>query len=239
MSISMTVPLLSVDDVQICRIIQRLNRFVVRVEIQGKTSLAHINNTGRLLEFLIQGKKAFCFPTKTGGTTACRLFAVEESGLGALIDTQLQMKAFEKMVEKEVLPWLTGFRIQRRNPRLDNSVLDYLLKDKSTEIYLEVKSAVLREGHFAMYPDCPTTRGQRHVQDLTRYAQGGGRALIVFMAALPQVAAFKPHIAGDPILSRLLQKAQSVGVKVRAVGLHYAPQDSMIHLFDPDLRVDL
>jgi sugar fermentation stimulation protein A len=235
----MAVPLMKVDDVQVCRIIQRLNRFVVKVEIRGKIHPAHINNTGRLQEFLIQGKKAFCFPTKTGGATDCRLFAIAESGVGALIDTQLQMKVFEKMVEAGALPWLKGTQILRRNPRLGNSVLDYLLKDDSTEVFLEVKCAVLREGHFAMYPDCPTIRGQRHVRELIRYAQERGRAIIVFMAALPHVTAFKPHRAGDPILSELLQKAQTEGVKVRAIGLHYTPQDSVIHLFDPDLRVVL
>jgi sugar fermentation stimulation protein A len=239
MSESASVPLLRLDIVQKCRVIRRLNRFVVRIGIQGKTHLAHINNTGRLQEFLIQGKKAFCFPTETGGTTDFRLFAIEESNLGALIDTQLQMKALEKTIEAEALPWLKGNRILRRNPRLDNSVLDYLLKDDSTEAYLEVKSAVLREGRFAMYPDCPTIRGQRHVQELTRYAQKGGRAIIVFMAALPQVTAFKPYTPGDPVLHALLREAKSKGVQVRAIGLHFNPEDSAIHLFNPDLRVDL
>ncbi|MFC2163709.1 DNA/RNA nuclease SfsA [Acidobacteriota bacterium] len=239
MSDSKPVPLLEVDNVQICRIVKRLNRFVVSVEIKGKTCFAHINNTGRLQEFLIEGRKAYSFKTQTGGTTDCRLFAIGESGLGALIDTQLQMKAFEKMVEVEALPWLKGFRIQKRNPRLGNSVLDYHLKDGSTEIYLEVKSAVLREAHFAMYPDCPTTRGQRHVKELTQYAQKGGTTTIVFMAALPRVTAFKPYEAGDPILHDLLQEAKTKGVNIRAIGLYYNPEDSSIHLFNPDLRIDL
>ncbi len=227
------------DKVQICRIITRLNRFVVKVEINGQARLAHINNTGRLQEFLVHGRLAYCFKTKTGGVTDCRLFAVKETGLGALIDTQLQMKAFEKMVEAEVLPWLKGYRILKRNPRLEDSLLDYLLKDDNTKVYLEVKSAVLRDGNFAMYPDCPTTRGQRHVKELTRYAQGGGKAVIVFMAALPQVIAFKSHRAGDPILHELLQGAKSEGVDVRAIGLYFNPEDSSILLSNPDLRIDL
>jgi len=236
---SLSTPLLTVEHAQVCRIIKRLNRFVVRVEIQGQARLAHINNTGRLQEFLIEGRKAYCFKTQTRGTTDCRLFAVKETGLGALIDTQLQMKAFEKMVDAEALLWLKGFRIQKRNPRLGNSLLDYLLKDGSTEIYLEVKSAVLREGDFATYPDCPTTRGQRHVKELTRYAQGGGKAVIVFMAALPQVTAFKPYQPGDPILHDLLREAKAEGVNIKAIGLHFNPEDSAIHLFNPDLRIAL
>lgn len=236
---SLSMPLLTVEHVKNCRIIQRLNRFVVKVEIKKQIHLAHINNTGRLQEFLVHGKKAYCFKTNTGGTTDFRLFAVKETGLGALIDTQLQMKAFEKMVDAEALPWLKGFRIHKRNPRLGRSLLDYLLKDGGTEIYLEVKSAVLRDGDFATYPDCPTTRGQRHVRELTRYAQGGGKAVIVFMAALPQVTAFRPYLPGDPILHELLRKAKAEGVNIRAIGLHFNPEDSAIHLFNPDLRIAL
>ena len=235
----MSTPLLTVEHVQNCRIIKRLNRFVVRVEIKGQAHLAHINNTGRLQEFLFHGKKAYCFKTNTGGTTDCRLFAVKETGLGALIDTQLQMKAFEKMVDAEALPWLKGFRIQKRNPKLGNSLLDYLLEDGSTEIYLEVKSAVLREGESAMYPDCPTTRGQRHVRELTQYTQEGGKGVIVFMAALPQVTAFKPFQRGDPMLHMLLQEAKAAGVNIRAIGLHFNPEDNAIHLFNSDLRIAL
>ena len=239
MNESLPVPLLTVDNVQICRIVTRLNRFVVEVEIEGQTRLAHINNTGRLQEFLIGGRKAYCYKTRAGGATDCRLFAIEESGLGALIDTQLQMKSFEKSVEAKVLPWLKGYRIQRRNPRLGHSVLDYLLTDAHTEVYLEVKSAVLREGHLAMYPDCPTIRGQRHVRELIRYAKRGGKAFITFMAALPQITAFKPHPTADPVLFELLQKAQSSGVDVRAIGLYFNPKENSIHLFNSDLRVNL
>jgi len=87
--------IIRIDDPQECRIIERLNRFVVKVEIKGNYHPAHINNTGRLSELLVTGRQAFCFRTRHQGKTDFRLFAIEESGLGALIDTQLQMKAFE------------------------------------------------------------------------------------------------------------------------------------------------
>ena len=232
-------PLLTVDKTQDCRIIERLNRFVVRIDIKGHSHLAHINNTGRLKEFLVRGRRAYCFKTTTGKVTDYRLFAIEEKGSGALIDTQLQMKTLATLIEAEALPWLKGYRIQRRNPRLGDSLLDFLLSKDHAEVYLEVKSAVLREGHYAMYPDCPTSRGQRHVMELTRYVQRGGQGVIAFMAALPQVTAFKPYRAGDPVFHELLRQAASKGVQVRAVGLYFNYQDRAIHLFDPDLEIVL
>jgi sugar fermentation stimulation protein A len=199
----------------------------------------HINNTGRLEEFLIRGRKAFCMKTEHKGKTEGRLFAIEERGLGALIDTQLQMKAFERLVDKGQIPWLKDCSIQKRNPRLGASVLDYLLEREDKTVFLEVKSAVLREGRFATYPDCPTTRGQRHVQALTEYSKNGGAATIVFMAALPEVSAFKPSKKGDPLLEEYLLDADKHGVLIKAIGLFFNPIDHHIHLCEPDLPVIL
>lgn len=231
--------ILSVDNISRCRIVERLNRFVVRVEISGKQHSMHINNTGRLEEFLIRGRKAFWMKTEHKGKTEGRLFAIEERGLGALIDTQLQMKAFEWLVEKGQIPWLKDCSIQKKNPRLGASVLDYLLKCNDKTIFLEVKSAVLREGRFATYPDCPTIRGQRHVQELTEYSKKGGAATILFMAALPEVSAFKPYEKGDPLFQKYLLDAYKHGVLIKAIGLFFDPTDNQVCLLDPDLPVFL
>ncbi len=231
--------ILPVDNVRECWIVERLNRFVVLAEVSGKQHSMHINNTGRLEELLIRGRQAFCFWTESPGKTDGRLFAIKERGLGALIDTQLQMKVFERLVGKGGVPWLKGCSIQKRNPRLGASVLDYLLKCESRSVFLEVKSAVLREGRFASYPDCPTARGQRHVQELTAYSKTGGAATIVFMAALPEVSAFKPYQKGDPLLAEYLWDAHNQGVRIKAIGLYFDPRDSHVHLYDPDLPVVL
>ena len=106
-------------------------------------------------------------------------------------------------------------------------------------MYLEVKSAVLREGGFAMYPDCPSLRGQRHVEDLIDWARGGGRATVVFMAALPGVRAFKPNRSADSRIYEHLVRAQKEGVKIMALGLFYDPMDSRVYLFSPNLKVIL
>lgn len=234
-----TSAVLSVDNATECWIVERLNRFVVRVEIAGYELLMHINNTGRLEEFLIKGRKAFCIKPDLTRKTEGRLFAIDERGFGALVDTRLQMKTFERLVDNGQIPWLKDCAILKRNPRLGSSVLDYLFMSDDSAIFLEVKSAVLREGRFAAYPDCPTTRGQRHVQELTSYSKKGGAAVIVFMAALPEVSAFKPYHKGDPLLCKYLLDAHAHGVRIKAIGLFFDPRDHGIYCYDPDLPVVL
>lgn len=231
--------ILRIDNFLECKIVGRANRFVVWVEIKGNSYKAHINNTGRLEEFLIRGRKGFCLNTGKRGKTDFKLFAIEERNLGALIDTRLQMKAFEKSLEAGCLPWLAGCRLLKRNARIGASLIDYLLECESKEVYLEVKSAVLRDGDYAMYPDCPSLRGQKHIKELTDQAKKGSKAIVLFIAALPQVNAFRPNETADPKLYALLNEAKASDVDVRAIGLYFDPKDSFLHLFNPDLRINL
>lgn len=231
--------ILNLENPAECTIVGRLNRFVVQVKIADKPYLASINNTGRLLEFLVPGRRAYCLPHTKPLKTDFQLFAIEEGGLGALIDTRLQMNAFEQALETGMIPWLDGFHQVRRDAPLGRSLIDYLLTDGRHEVYLEVKSAALREGEYAMYPDCPTTRGRKHIRELTEHRRKSGTACILFMAALPDVRAFKPNRPADPELYQLLLKAKRAGVELKALNIAYNPQRSAILLLNPDLTVEI
>jgi sugar fermentation stimulation protein A len=232
------IKVFGIENAEECRIIERINRFVVTVELKGNCHPAYINNTGRLYELLVKGRKAFCFKTKNTDKTDFRLFAIEESGFGALIDTQLQMKAFEESLARNHIPWLVGCRILKRNAKLSASLIDYLLECPGRAVYLEVKSAVLREREYATYPDCPSERGRRHIKELSGYVkEGGGEGILLFIAALPYAKAFKPNKHADPKLYEALKEAS--GVDIRAIGLYYNPKDAFVYLFNPDLEVKL
>ncbi len=220
-----------------CTIVQRLNRFVVEVLIEGQHYRAWINNTGRLKEFMVEGRRAFCLRRNAPGRTTHRLFAFREGSCAALIDTHFQMKAFETCVRKGFLPWFGGTDSFRRNARLGDSLIDYWLPE--SDLFVEVKSAVLRGGAFAMYPDCPSARGRKHIRELTAHAVAGGRACILFVAALPDVLAFRPDAEADAELSSLLFEARSAGVDLRSIAMVYAPGEDAVLLSSPDLPVEL
>lgn len=234
----MEARILAISNPVECQIIERVNRFVVEVRVEEGKRLAYINNTGRLYQFLVRDRPGFCVRNEKPGKTGYRLFSIQDGSRGAIIDTQLQMRAFEKSVLMELLPWLRGYRLVKRNARLGNSVIDYLLACDGRQTYLEVKSAVLRDSHYAMYPDCPSARGRRHIVELTNWVKEGGEAIILFIAALPAVEAFKPNRAGDPELYELLLEARRFGVQARAIGMFYDPKESFLCLYAPDLRVE-
>jgi sugar fermentation stimulation protein A len=142
-------------------------------------------------------------------------------------------------VQNGLLLWLRGCHEFKRNVRLNTSVIDYLLSCAGSEIYLEVKSAALRRGRHASYPDSPSARGRKHIRELTNHVAHAGSACIVFIAALPGVEAFQPNRSADPELSALSVAAHRTGVEIRSVGMLYSPESSSIDLFDPDLRIEM
>ncbi len=219
------------------KVLKRINRFVVEVEKEGKVLRAHITNTGRLGELLVFGRKGFCVPT-VGGKTDCRLSAVEEKGKTfALIDTQLQMRAFEEAFKRGFLSWLKPdrFSLVKRNYRVGNSLIDYLFGSKEGKrLLLEVKSAAMRsEDNFGMYPDCPTERGRKHIRELLKKPSEGG---ILFICALKGVKGFKPYREGDPEIYNLLREAKKKGLLLKAIGIAFEKPNRVV-LEEGDLPV--
>lgn len=224
-----------------CRFLERLNRFVALVDVSGEVKKALVTNTGRLEEFMIPGRKAFCI-SKTGGKTDFVLVAFEDlEGKGAIIDTRTQVKAFERAVELNLIPWLRDCKIRQREVRVGNSRLDYLFECSYGELYGEMKSAVLRggeRGEYTMYPDCPSLRGQRHIRELIDLAKAGKNSIIFFIGAMPGVEKFRPYEPGDPEIVRLLREAHKTGVRLEALSISLLPGGDVI-LEKPELEVEL
>ena len=224
-----------------CTFLERLNRFVALVEVNGERKKALVTNTGRLKEFMVSGGRVFC-THKTCGKTDFVLVAFEDlDGKGAVIDTRTQAKAFERAVELNVIPWLRDCRIKRKEVTVGKSRLDYLFECPDGEIYAEMKSAVLRggeRGEYAMYPDCPSVRGRKHIKELIELKKAGRRAMIFFIGAMPGVERFKPYKRGDPEIARLLVEAKEEGVEIRALSISLLP-DGRVVLERPSLEVEV
>ena len=208
--------------------VERINRFVGLVRINGEVKRTLITNTGRLEEFMVKGRKCFCTP-KQGGKTDFVLVASEDrNSKGAVIDTRTQMRAFERIIELGLISWLKDCYIKKREVKIGASRLDYLLECNGEEIWIEMKSAVLREGEYAMYPDCPSLRGQKHIRELIKLREQGKRTMIVFIGALPDVKKFKPYIKGDPEIAKLLKEAKDRGVEIKALSISLLPSGEII-----------
>jgi len=220
-----------------CLLIDRLNRFTVRVVVGGEVSLAHLTNTGRLSEYLISGREGFC-SVISGPRLNYRLVAVRDIEGYAILDTLTQSRVFEYLLNHGLIPWLSGCSLRKRNFRLGSEVIDYFLECADGARLVELKSAVLRlGGDFASYPDCPTIRGRRQINALAEYSNVF-KSCVVFMASLPNVKSFKPYCLGDPDIPHVMRYASGKGVVFKAIN-SYLDEEGWVVLGDTDLPVSL
>ncbi len=215
------------------KILERVNRFVVKAELDGETILCHNTNTGRLHDYLVPGRIGLAIPIK-GRKLRYRVVGVLDGEGYSLIDTYSQTIVFEKLIEMGIVPWLSGCRIVSRHPKILSSKLDYLLKCGDEELYMEVKSAVLRNGEAASYPDCPTERGRRHIRDLIKLFESGHKVMLVFLAALPNVKCFVPYREGDEVIYELVFRAEELGVPIKSLAFYLLP-DGSINVYNLEL----
>ena len=236
--------LLELDGITPCIVKRKVNRFVVEVEIPSHKDgivKAHNTNTGRLQDILYPGSTLYCVKRANPGVTEYSIIGSRVYG-GSLINTRLQEKAFIKSVELKLIPWLNDCVLNKTQPIIGNSKLDLELDCGGEPLLLELKSAVLKgpKGE-AMYPDCPTLRGRRHIQELSKLSASGYRTAIVFIAAFPSANYFTPYDKGDPEIRKLLLAAEKQGVMIKSIGICLDVEDTQgkVRIYNTDLPVVL
>ncbi len=209
-----------------CTIFRKVNRFVVETSL----GLAHINNTGRLEDLIFLRNLGYCVE-KRKGKLRYRLIAAKTEGGFALLDTNLQEEGFAKAVDLGYISWLRGCKVRRRRPKVGKGFSDLLL-DCEKEVIVEIKSADLRGPNGeAMYPDCPTERGRRHLIELMKFD-----SYVVFVAGFPKASRFVPYLKGDPRIGEVLLES-SKRVRVKSVGMYFDNESGEIVLYSDSIPV--
>ncbi|MEM1931443.1 MAG: DNA/RNA nuclease SfsA [Sulfolobales archaeon] len=227
--------LLKIDPLYRGVLLDRIGRFTVSAKIGNEVVLAHNTNTGRLQGILVPGKRVLL--TRAESRIKHRLVGVEDvvEGCFNVVDVHTQARAFEESIKLGLLPYLRECYIVKRNPPVGRSRLDYLLRCGSSDVFVEIKSAVMRGPRGeAMYPDCETRRGRRHLAILAELASSGIVAYLVFISAVCSAKCFKPNEKGDKEIPRLLRGAMERGVIVKSISIHMNDAGDVI-LSNPDV----
>lgn len=207
------------------RFLERPNRFLVRADLRGTVVPAHLPNPGRLRELLRPGAKLYLRPQPAGHRkTAYDAVAVRTGGVLVSVDTRLPNRAVRRALEARTLPAFAAYTRVRPEVPLGASRIDFLLRNGEA-CYLEVKSVTLVEGGVALFPDAPTGRGRRHVEELTKTVEAGHRAAILFLVQRPDARRFRPHDATDPAFGDALRRAEGRGVEIHAFRSRFDGED--------------
>ena len=90
-------------------------------------------------------------------------------------------------------------------------------------MFLEVKGVTLENDGVARFPDAPTERGVKHIEELVSYAESGGRAYILFVVQMKGVYKMMPNDGTDPKFASALRRAATAGVKVLCYDCRVTP----------------
>lgn len=195
--------------------LERPNRFLAVAVLRGKPVKAHVPDPGRLKELLVPGARVrLRGASRPGRRTAWDLIGVECAQGWVNIDSRLPNLLFAEAVGGGFLDEFPNTSRMIPEYRYGESVLDFLLEGAGPPCLVEVKGCTLAVDGVALFPDAPTARGTRHLEDLMRAAREGYRACAVFVVKHPGAGSFAANTETDPRFATTLRRAASSGVEV-------------------------
>ena len=207
--------------------IDRPNRFIAHVDIDGKHETVHVKNTGRCKELLIPGCEVWLTaPGTPGRKTKYDLVAVRKStGVLFNIDSQAPNKAVKEWLLKQDYD-LIHPEYTYGDSRID-FYMERTLPDGETKRYLmEVKGCTLEFDGIGYFPDAPTERGVKHIHELIKAKKEGFEAALAYVIQMDGVTEVRPNTDTHPEFGEAIEEAKKAGVEIIFLPCHVEP-DSM------------
>ncbi len=183
-------------------IVDRPNRFVARVIMDGKEMVCHLHDPGRLKELIYPGNSVLVRRT-SGLKTSHSITAALKDHDWILTDSRFHNRIAGQFLGGSARPEVT----------LGQSRIDFLVDGS----YVEVKGCSLEENGVAKFPDAPSKRAVKHVRELISAVMHGGKAGIVILVFSPRAVVFVPNTGTDPEFSSAFYSALECGVEATAL----------------------
>ena len=199
--------------------LDRPNRFIAHVELDGKRETVHVKNTGRCRELLLPGAEVWLTaPGTEGRKTKYDLVTVrKENGLLVNIDSQAPNAVVKEWLEKQqydaVVPEYT----------YGDSRIDFYMERGAERTLMEVKGCTLEREGIGYFPDAPTDRGVKHLRELAKAVKDGYQAALAFAIQMDGIKEVRPNIQTHPEFGTAMQKARDAGVEILFLSCHVEP----------------
>lgn len=202
--------------------LERPNRFVAYVDQAGKREICHVKNTGRCRELLVPGCEIYVQRTHNPARkTPLDLIAVNKDGMLINMDSQAPNKVVGEWLKKGNL--CSADAIIRPECRFGNSRFDFYVEDGQRRFFMEVKGVTLEEDGVARFPDAPTERGVKHVQELIACRKEGYEAFLFFAVQMKGISRVEPNDQTHPAFGEALREAAAAGVQILAYDCQVRP----------------
>lgn len=199
----------------------RPNRFIAHVEIDGRTEICHVKNTGRCRELLPQGVTVWCQPSgNPARKTKYDLITVQKGQRLINMDSQAPNAAAKEWLLSGGLGDVQNLRSEVSH---GDSRFDFAFELDGKRCFLEVKGVTLENDGICAFPDAPTERGAKHLRGLAAAAADGYGAYVLFVIQMADVRYLHPNDTTDPAFGKALREAAAAGVKILAMDCTVTP----------------
>ena len=195
--------------------LRRPNRFIAHIEVDGREEVCHVKNTGRCRELLTDRATIYVeHHDNPNRKTKYSLIAVEKGDLLINMDSQAPNKVVgEWLLEKEPFGKV---KLLKPECTYGSSRFDFYLETEAEKIFIEVKGVTLEEVGIVRFPDAPTERGVKHLEELCACVEAGYKAAVIFVVQMEGMQHFEPNDKTHPQFGEALRQARKAGVEVLA-----------------------
>lgn len=205
------------------RFLSRPNRFVARVEAEGEELVCHVKNTGRCRELLVPGATVWLEESPNPSRkTKFDLIAVEKGDRLINMDAQAPNKVFGEWAAAG--GFREGLTLLRPETTYGSSRFDFYWESSKSRGFVEVKGVTLEEDGVVRFPDAPTLRGVKHLDELVKAREAGYEAAVCFVIQMENVRWFAPNDVTHPEFGQALRRAAQAGVEILAMDCAVTPQ---------------
>lgn len=199
--------------------LERPNRFVARILLNGREAVCHVKNTGRCRELLTPGAAVWVQHCPAPGRkTEWDLIAVQKGERLINMDANAPNAVFGEYLRAGGLGFLPDW--VKPEMQKDDSRFDFGFGYGGNTCYAEVKGVTLEENGIVRFPDAPTLRGVKHLRGLRRCVQEGHPCWVVFIVQMADVRWMEPNRVTHPEFADALREAAEAGVNLLALSCH-------------------
>lgn len=196
--------------------LKRINRFIAHVLINDEIEICHVKNTGRCEEILIEGNEVYVQEFDSDKRkTKFDLVSVKKGIRLINIDSQVPNKMFYEWVKQGNL--FENLKILKSEVFYKNSRFDFYVEHLDKKVFVEVKGVTLENDGVVLFPDAPTSRGVKHLNELISAKQEGFDAYVIFVIQMEGVKYFTPNYEMHKEFGKTLVKCKQNGVNLIAL----------------------
>lgn len=194
--------------------IKRPNRFIAYASVDGKEEICHVKNTGRLGELLYKGAKVYVEESDNKNRkTKFDLIAVYKGDILYNIDSQAPNKVMEDYIPR----FFENVTYVKPECKYKNSRFDFYIEYNGKKAFMEVKGVTLEKNGAMLFPDAPTVRGVKHLDELCECVKEGYEAYAVFVICADSGEYFAPNGETHREFAEKLKRAKESGVNIIAL----------------------